>query len=187
MQKTARGFTLSELLVALGILGALAAFTIPKLLLVAEEQKRKSLLKDTVELVSNVMYEIYLSDDGSDFIPKLKAKSNYLDWQDANGAHWTEVTLKNGVWMEITDDGTFGNCRSARVRIDYKGFSRFVAADWKRKVDLRIYYGNNTCPLDGNVADASEPNLPMQIKPNGAWVTDAQWLSDNAKYQELWQ
>lgn len=59
-QCVAKGFTLSELLVSLAILGVIATFTIPKVLQAQQNSAYKSKAKEAVEMVSSA-YQIYRS------------------------------------------------------------------------------------------------------------------------------
>ena len=57
------GFTLSELLIALAILGLIATFTIPKVLQSVEQNNRDAVFKETLAALSDITYSGYL--DGS--------------------------------------------------------------------------------------------------------------------------
>jgi prepilin-type N-terminal cleavage/methylation domain-containing protein len=50
-QKHATGFTLAELLIALAILGVIAAFTIPKLILVQQGEQHNAIAKEAIAMV----------------------------------------------------------------------------------------------------------------------------------------
>lgn len=50
------GFTLSELLIALAILGVIATFTIPKILVAQQEQKKLAVMKETISMLNEVIY-----------------------------------------------------------------------------------------------------------------------------------
>ena len=56
--KVRRGFTLAELLIALGILGVIAAFTIPKVLQAQADEAIRARLKADVGYFSGLMYEL---------------------------------------------------------------------------------------------------------------------------------
>ncbi|MEB3286218.1 MAG: type II secretion system protein [Vampirovibrionales bacterium] len=56
-----KGFTLAELLIALVILGVIATFTIPKILTAQANAQRESVLKETIAMMSNLVYEGYLT------------------------------------------------------------------------------------------------------------------------------
>ena len=55
------GFTLSELLIALAILGLIATFTIPKILQSTQNQSLRASLKEAIAAVSEIAYEGSLS------------------------------------------------------------------------------------------------------------------------------
>ena len=60
MQKQS-GFTLSEVLLALALLGIVAAFTIPKILQSQADMQRKSVFKDAYDTLGNLIYSGGLS------------------------------------------------------------------------------------------------------------------------------
>lgn len=55
-----KAFTLSELLIALLILGVIATFTIPKILSSTSDAKNKTLLKETVSILNQHLYRLTL-------------------------------------------------------------------------------------------------------------------------------
>ncbi|HEY9745108.1 MAG TPA: type II secretion system protein [Oculatellaceae cyanobacterium] len=58
--KKAAAFTLAELLIALSILGVIATFTVPKVLVSQQENKRKTVLLETISAINEVGYIGYL-------------------------------------------------------------------------------------------------------------------------------
>lgn len=61
MKKSAeKGFTLAELLIALGILGVIAAFTIPKILSATGQAQNTAALRDTVSILEQTWYSAKL-------------------------------------------------------------------------------------------------------------------------------
>jgi prepilin-type N-terminal cleavage/methylation domain-containing protein len=57
MRNASLGFTLAELLIALGILGVIATFAIPKILVAQQDTKRKAVLKETMAALQNMIWE----------------------------------------------------------------------------------------------------------------------------------
>ena len=51
------GFTLSELLIALAILGLIATFTIPKVLNSTDTASKQAVFKETLGMLSEIQYE----------------------------------------------------------------------------------------------------------------------------------
>jgi prepilin-type N-terminal cleavage/methylation domain-containing protein len=62
------GFTLAELLISLGILGVIAVFAIPKILHAQQDTKRKAVFRETIALLSELVYtgvsQGYITDQG---------------------------------------------------------------------------------------------------------------------------
>lgn len=56
--KCTRGFTLAELLIALAILGVIATFTIPKVLVTQQAAKEKAIAKEAIAAISNA-FQVY--------------------------------------------------------------------------------------------------------------------------------
>jgi prepilin-type N-terminal cleavage/methylation domain-containing protein len=74
------GFTLSELLISLAILGMIAMFAIPKVLQAQQEQRAKVLCKDVAGAVSEA-YSVYKSTNtvtGSTRLSDIFANLNYV-------------------------------------------------------------------------------------------------------------
>lgn len=60
---TRQGFTLAELLIALGILGVIATFTIPKVLSVQQDARKKAVIKEVVAILNQITYLAYSTRD----------------------------------------------------------------------------------------------------------------------------
>lgn len=56
LKHSAFGFTLSELLISLAILGVIATFTIPKVLQSQQDQHKKAVFKETIAAVNDALY-----------------------------------------------------------------------------------------------------------------------------------
>jgi prepilin-type N-terminal cleavage/methylation domain-containing protein len=59
MNRRFLGFTLSELLVALGIIGLIASFTVPKIMLATTEQQSKLELKEALNAIESLAMQGY--------------------------------------------------------------------------------------------------------------------------------
>lgn len=84
------GFTLAELLIALGILGTLAVFTIPKVLLVQQGQKYNAITKEAIATISEA-FLAYQQENGLN--PNMKAKEfvPYLNYVRQDVLASTEI------------------------------------------------------------------------------------------------
>ena len=59
------GFTLSELLVSLAVLGLIAGLTVPSIVASVEKSKTKALQKETIQIISSVIQDGVLNGDFS--------------------------------------------------------------------------------------------------------------------------
>lgn len=60
-RKTKTGFTLAELLIALAILGEIATFTIPKILMAQQSGKYNAIAKETIAMIANARQQAQLA------------------------------------------------------------------------------------------------------------------------------
>jgi prepilin-type N-terminal cleavage/methylation domain-containing protein len=111
--KNIGAFTLSELLIALAVLGLIAAFTLPKVLADIGQKQAEARLKDTITTISSAAYAISLDpwDANTKAIDKFAAKLQFtklcrnntvtegcsLYSPDNNaGNPWAAIVLPNG-------------------------------------------------------------------------------------------
>lgn len=85
------GFTLAELLVALLILGVIATFSIPKVLLVQQNQRYKAVTKEAAAAISQAYYAYKLTNTitSNTSLDDIVSSLNYVqrdtsDWMDAD-------------------------------------------------------------------------------------------------------
>lgn len=84
MKKSAeKGFTLAELLIALGILGVIAAFTIPKVLQATGQSQNSAAARDAVSTLEQVWYNAKLQ---SQLTNGVSLYANTVGNPNANGA-----------------------------------------------------------------------------------------------------
>ena len=118
------GFTLSELLIALGVLGLIASFTIPKVLQSVGNAQKKAIAKEAAAILSQA-YEAYGLDNepGAGFnTVLLKPYINHAEDVDAGlldsapsnggmttlGCAWAEcIRLHNGAVLFLWGGGAF--------------------------------------------------------------------------------
>lgn len=77
--KSALGFTLAELLISLAILGVIATFTIPKVLVAQQNNANNANAKQMVAALSNA-YQAYLRDGGSKTTMRTSDLTPYLNY-----------------------------------------------------------------------------------------------------------
>lgn len=97
--RIAIGFTLAELLIALGILGVIATFTIPKVLSAQQETQKKAIAKEVASMITGA-YQLYVKDNGystsisgASLVPYL----NYVRIDTSNA--WFDTSPSNGILM----------------------------------------------------------------------------------------
>lgn len=116
------GFTLTELLVTLGILGVIATFTIPKLLNVQQQGNYNAMAKEVVVMLSNAYSNVKLengisADNGkTDMIPffnyvKIDSTS-VVDHSDGNNRNCSGggsrcIKLHNGGVLHFSEGGAY--------------------------------------------------------------------------------
>ena len=117
------GFTLAELLIALAILGVIAAFTIPKVLLASESEKYNAIAKEAASMMSGAYQTYKLSNQPSSnvqlawltaYINYIKTDSTTLIDVAANQAGTTDcanaiylcLKLHNGSILLMPSPGT---------------------------------------------------------------------------------
>jgi prepilin-type N-terminal cleavage/methylation domain-containing protein len=90
------GFTLAELLVALAVLGVISTFTIPKVLNAQQDNKKYSILKETLATLSDVTYQGIIQGQ----IVKGATNWNNTDYQVShiNYTRYCADGLADGCW-----------------------------------------------------------------------------------------
>jgi prepilin-type N-terminal cleavage/methylation domain-containing protein len=90
-----KGFTLSELLVSLGVLGLIAGLTIPTIVNAVETSKRKALFRETVQIVAQVVQQGVLS---GELTPDDAGETYMIDHLNATKVYPTEACVENN-WL----------------------------------------------------------------------------------------
>lgn len=80
-----RGFTLAELLIALAILGVIAAFAIPKVLQAQQDEKYNSMSKEMAGMISEA-YKVYLMQSGPSVQMRTADLTQYLNYASVDTA-----------------------------------------------------------------------------------------------------
>lgn len=181
-----RGFTLAELLIALGILGVIAAFAIPKVLSSQQDSKRKAIFRETIASIEAVTWQAFQegklvpSSNGSYILSRLntvKLCNTNADaqgcWQHAMpGPEETEpgAILHNGATIGGFNDST--------------GYDNWIFIDWNGpappnvegddQIRLLVCYAN---PIWGCGASG-------EVKSGTARLPDGYWQSGEL-YEEI--
>jgi prepilin-type N-terminal cleavage/methylation domain-containing protein len=135
------GFTLSELLVSLGVLGLIAGLTIPSIVTSVENSKRKAILKEGVQLFSDLVADYAMNAPSQDFrtwvFTKVNTVKNCTGGVKAGGCHtcltgewsnasWGWLTSQGGVLpngLVFSFQTLYGDETSMQINLDYNGSS----------------------------------------------------------------
>jgi prepilin-type N-terminal cleavage/methylation domain-containing protein len=183
-----KGFTLSELLIALAILGIIATFAIPKVLQSQQDSKKKAIFRETLAALSDATYmgtvthELDSATTGATMRAYYSKRLNYVkactasitegcfattdvaSCQDTSG-----YLLHNGAGLDEFEGPTLepGGGIWRGLCVDWNGTQgpNLRGDDVMRIV---IYYG--TGPSLGNAAGTVKPNTNAQDTTLFNWV-----------------
>ena len=88
--KREQGFTLAEVLIAVALLGVVAAFSIPKVMQVISDNQQNAIAKETMAMISNA-YQLYKKDNNGtvpittmpeDLLPYMNTLGDYTGLED---------------------------------------------------------------------------------------------------------
>jgi prepilin-type N-terminal cleavage/methylation domain-containing protein len=88
------GFTLAELLIALAILGVIAAFTIPKILITQQNAKYNAAAKEVLAMISGA-YQQYASSNLITSATSAGALTQYLNYAAADSSSTIDLYQEN--------------------------------------------------------------------------------------------
>ena len=165
MPQSNSAFTLSELLIALALLGLIASFTIPKVLQTTSNSSRNSIFKETIAAVSEIIANAHLNPDLGPMSPTtirdyFDQRLNYVRrctssprdngcFPDDGSIHSNQgyaYVLHNGLMLTSVNGGTYGgNTLSDWMTLDYNGLAgpNQIGED---QVGICVNYFDNTEP-----------------------------------------
>lgn len=128
-RKNSTGFTLSELLITVGLIGTIAAITIPSVLSGMETTNRRAIMKDTLKIVTEAAEALTMQGDVPDntylaLISRIKT----LDRDNVG----LVITLHNGVTLSgftAAPGVGFTRCESFIVDVNGAGQPNTVGQD----------------------------------------------------------
>jgi prepilin-type N-terminal cleavage/methylation domain-containing protein len=189
-----RAFTLSELLIALAILGVIAVFTIPKVLQSQQSTKSKSIMKETAGMVSTA-YAMHIGKGLRSTSTSMKDLTPYINYlkmdtqslidsiegftsEDCSGGSgtWACVRLSNGatIFYDSTQFGATGTTNGIWFEADPDGVYSNATTGPSKSVWFILYYdgklrtfGTGTTPTCGNLG-CYNPN-PAYDPPWFSW------------------
>lgn len=177
-QKRQYGFTLAELLIALAILGVIATFTIPKILMAQQSSKYNSVAKEAVAMVAGAHTKLKYSGamTTNTTMADLTQYMNYVGVDttgtvDADTGGSTAITCNDGFWTCLKLHGgatlfygTYSFAGTATTNaiwfyIDPDGVysgttngpgkAEQVYVYYNGKISTRGYIASNTCDSHG--------------------------------------
>lgn len=166
------GFTLSELLIALAILGIIAIFTIPKILMTTQDSRKQAILKETLATIMQIqqdgMRAGQLTPSNNDVYFKSKLNAIKICTQATTEGCWTSAAfgntnedgaqLANGAQLAGFDNGTdYGSGRWANaITIDWNGSAgpNLIGDDI---IKVWYCYGSANCGGAAAILPASAP------------------------------
>jgi prepilin-type N-terminal cleavage/methylation domain-containing protein len=182
--KVQAGFTLAELLIAVLILGEIATFTIPKIIVAQANQTYMARAKEVSGMVSAAFQQAQLagavnsSFSSSGLVPylnyiKMDTSSNLVDAHPTTSSMTCTATgpcliLHNGAIIQMNDASFSGTntTNTIEVRIDPQGSFSGVADS----VQFEIYYGGRLTTrgqaLSGSVNSNSPGYGPCACDPS---------------------
>ena len=136
----AKGFTLSELLVSLAVLGLIAGLTVPTIVNAVESGKRKALFRETAQLVAQVVQEGVLT---GELTPDDAGETWMVNHLNAVKTCLTRICPEN-IWL--TSGGVTGRVTDLKDAILANGVI-LSFAHWKpdyQMVYVRLPGGNHS-------------------------------------------
>ena len=179
-----KAFTLSELLIALALLGLVAAFTIPKVLQSADSQFRDTSFKETIGILAQAFQNFQNSSNpptsSSDTITFFSEFLNIKEicesstkpnaCMDASYPSDTgrAVLLHNGMLISDIDGTTTwpGGGLRQTILIDYNG-TEGPNTEGEDIINLNFHYGSG--PYNGIPSGRITTNVPSRDLYNSLW------------------
>ncbi|MFM7390447.1 MAG: type II secretion system protein [Vampirovibrionales bacterium] len=105
-----KGFTLSELLISLAVLGLISALTLPSIFNNVEQAKKKAALKEAITTLSQIVYQANAEGvQPADFATYFASKATLARWcpTSAENEGCTPQSLYGGLWYttKLTNPG----------------------------------------------------------------------------------
>jgi len=155
------GFTLAELLIALAILGVIATFTIPKILVSQQNAKYNAIAHETMSMIS-AAYQLYQTNNGPvSASTSMNAFTQYMNYVSVDtssnvdnipgsgnlsctgGSGNNCLVLHNGARLLMVSGWTFGGTTSTNIIqawIDPDGVDGGTTNGPGKSVAVELYY-----------------------------------------------
>lgn len=194
MRKKNAGFTLAELLIALGILGVISTFAIPKVLEQQNNQKKKAIFRETLAMLHSIQEEgmktgkLTHNNFRTYFFSKINAVKFCTTDATAEGCWTTTIAtgednapgfiLHNGVTAAGFNEGgnNYGGGQYANgVAIDWNG-PEGANARGNDQLFVTLCFGTAACPtyIQGTGAEGPGSMGPLSALNNNVqlweWV-----------------
>jgi prepilin-type N-terminal cleavage/methylation domain-containing protein len=186
-KKAAKGFTLAEILVALSIIGLIAAFTIPKFVSSTDSQKRKAVIREAYSTVSESLYTgmqdglVSTTTFPTYFVNNLRS-ARFCTTNATTQGCWTAgnammngaatrpaLVFHNGaVLAGFTPAAFAGGIQGGQMVLDWNGIKPPNIAGEDQMLMCMTYVGNNTLT---NAWGVLRPGEIIPCANNAASVT----------------
>jgi len=184
------GFTLAELLIALMILGEIATFTIPKIIIAQQNQTFNARTKEDIASMSAI-YQQYITRNGASSSLSLSSLNSYLNYTSLASSGlidavpgstsldcsaWKCYRLANGSTLAFDSGQTFGATDSLAVSyfyIDPDSTYSGTTNGTGKSIAVFLYYGGRVTTW-GNVASGSHDVWGATYTPTPA--NDPTWF-----------
>ena len=149
------GFTLSEIIISLGIIGVIASLTLPSLMTTYNKKVYVSQLQKVYNTLDNALQELQVEEDGMDL-----SSTSLNPNKNPNGVQkfFTER-------LKIVNKCSAGNITNC-IGTDYKGLKGAVK-DFPTDADCAILKSGQTVCMKANTPDAEGKILDVYIDVNG--------------------
>jgi prepilin-type N-terminal cleavage/methylation domain-containing protein len=158
-----RGFTLAELLIALGILGVIATFTIPKILSAQQNNRYNAAAKEAAATIS-AAYKLYTLDNGLSSTAGFGNMTQYINYVSVD----TSRTIDSKQTNSSITCSSGGPC----IILHNGGAIRYISSNFAGAADtnaLEIYFDPNG--TYGGTTDGPDKAVDFFLYYNGRIAT----------------
>lgn len=135
------GFSLAELLIAMGILGSITTFTIPKVLIAVNDSQKTGIVKEAIAALSELTYMGMLSGQ----VSSVSTATNYIK-NNMNYVKWCDDITTDGCRTVPTADAGHSNKPGFTLANGAIVYLSFYTSSSILQLDFIIDWNNNDLP-----------------------------------------